>query len=30
MGEKAKSNVKRFLPEVVVKEWDVLFNQLVQ
>lgn len=30
MGEKAKSNVKRFLPEVVVKEWDILFNQLVQ
>lgn len=30
MGEKAKSNVKRFLPEVVVKEWDTLFKQLVQ
>lgn len=30
MGIKAKSNVKRFLPEVVVKEWDTLFKQLVQ
>ena len=30
MGENAKLNVQRFLPEVVVKEWDILFKQLVQ
>jgi glycosyltransferase involved in cell wall biosynthesis len=30
MGAKAKSNVKRFLPEIIVEQWDMLFKQLVQ
>ena len=30
MGKKAKENVKRFLPENIVKEWDNLFKSLVQ
>jgi glycosyltransferase involved in cell wall biosynthesis len=29
MGANAKLNVQRFLPEVIVKQWDVLFKQLV-
>ncbi|MCC8424858.1 glycosyltransferase family 4 protein [Mucilaginibacter sp. UR6-11] len=29
MGEKAKQNVKRFLSETIVKQWDDLFNKLV-
>jgi hypothetical protein len=29
MGAKAKQNVKRYLPEVVVKQWDELFKSLV-
>ena len=29
MGTKAKENVKRFLPENIVKKWDTLFNSLV-
>lgn len=29
MGEKAKTNVKRFLPENVVKKWDELFKKIV-
>ena len=28
MGEKAKTNVERFLPENVVKKWDELFKSL--
>lgn len=30
MGAKAKVNVQRFLPEIIVKEWDNLFKSLVQ
>lgn len=29
MGKKAKDNVKRYLPEHIVKEWDDLFKSLV-
>jgi glycosyltransferase involved in cell wall biosynthesis len=29
MGERAKQNVKRYLPEVIVKQWDELFKSLV-
>ncbi|TXK75411.1 glycosyltransferase family 4 protein [Mesonia sp. HuA40] len=29
MGAKARENVKRFLPEVIVKQWDELFKSLV-
>jgi glycosyltransferase involved in cell wall biosynthesis len=29
MGAKAKQNVKRYLPEVIVKQWDELFKSLV-
>jgi glycosyltransferase involved in cell wall biosynthesis len=29
MGVKAKRNVKRFLPKVIVKQWDELFKSLV-
>lgn len=29
MGAKAKQNVKRYLPEVIVKQWDDLFKSLV-
>lgn len=28
MGQKAKQNVKRYLPEVIVPEWDSLFKSL--
>jgi glycosyltransferase involved in cell wall biosynthesis len=28
MGTKAKENVKRYLPETVVKQWDELFKAL--
>ena len=28
MGEKARKNVERFLPENVVKNWDELFRSL--
>jgi glycosyltransferase involved in cell wall biosynthesis len=30
MGAKAKENVKRFLPETIVKEWDKLFKSLAR
>lgn len=30
MGAAAKINVKRFLPETIVKQWDILFKELVQ
>jgi len=30
MGKKAKENVKRFLPELIVKQWDELFKSLMQ
>lgn len=30
MGAKAKENVKRYLPETVVKQWDELFKGLVR
>jgi len=30
MGKKAKENIKRFLPEPIVKQWDVLFKSLVE
>jgi glycosyltransferase involved in cell wall biosynthesis len=30
MGIKAKENVQRFLPEVIVKQWDELFNELTK
>ncbi|MRT93459.1 glycosyltransferase family 4 protein [Ancylomarina sp. 16SWW S1-10-2] len=30
MGEKARENVKRYLPEVIVPMWDTLFTQLIQ
>lgn len=30
MGNKAKQNVKRFLPDVVVGQWDSLFNKIMQ
>ena len=29
MGEKARVNVERFLPENVVKKWDELFKKIV-
>jgi glycosyltransferase involved in cell wall biosynthesis len=29
MGAKAKQNVKRYRPEVIVKQWDELFKSLV-
>ena len=29
MGEKARVNVERFLPEHVVKKWDELFKKIV-
>ncbi len=29
MGIKAKQNVKRYLPEVIVQQWDILFKSLV-
>lgn len=29
MGANAKHNVQRYLPEIVVKQWDELFNKLV-
>jgi len=29
MGKKARENVKRFLPEVIVPQWDSLFKNLV-
>src|SRR5690606_404823 len=28
MGRKAKQNVRRYLPEVIVPEWDVLFKSM--
>jgi len=28
MGKKAKENVQRYLPEVIVKQWDALFKEL--
>ena len=28
MGEKARVNVERFLPENVVKKWDELFKKI--
>lgn len=30
MGAKAKENVKRYLPEIIIKQWDDLFKSLVQ
>jgi hypothetical protein len=30
MGAKAKQNVKRYLPEVIVKQWDALFKDLIK
>jgi len=30
MGKKAKENVTRFLPQVIVKQWDELFKSLVR
>lgn len=30
MGKKAKENVKRYLPETIVQQWDDLFNTLLQ
>ena len=30
MGVNAKENVKRFLPEIIVKQWDELFKNLVK
>lgn len=30
MGQKAKQNVQRFLPEIIVKQWDILFKGLVK
>jgi len=29
MGAQAKINVQRYMPEVVVKQWDELFKSLV-
>ena len=29
-GISAKENVKRFMPERIVREWDLLFKSLVQ
>lgn len=30
MGQRAKNNVKRYLPETIVEEWDKLFKTLVK
>jgi glycosyltransferase involved in cell wall biosynthesis len=30
MGKNAKENVKRYLPETIVKQWDELFKSLVK
>lgn len=30
MGTKAKENVKRYLPEKILVQWDQLFNELIQ
>lgn len=30
MGKNAKQNVKRYLPEIIVKQWDELFKSLVK
>ena len=27
MGKKAKENIKRFSPDIIMKEWDKLFRQ---
>lgn len=30
MGEKAKSKAKKYLPEIIVPQWDLLFKKLIQ
>lgn len=30
MGAKAKANVKRYLPEIILKQWDELFKKIVK
>src|SRR5690606_6228517 len=30
MGNKAKENVKRFLPDIIVAEWNVLFENIIK
>jgi glycosyltransferase involved in cell wall biosynthesis len=30
MGEKAKHNVTRYLPETIMAQWDLLFKEIAQ
>jgi glycosyltransferase involved in cell wall biosynthesis len=30
MGQAAKENVKRYLPETIMPQWDKLFKELIQ